>query len=69
VLGCTSPKLTDHDIGNNIVIFLCDGRFHMESVMIANPHYLFYQYDPYTKIISEERYDHRLMTKRRIEEI
>lgn len=29
VLGCTSPKLPDHGASNNIVIFLCDGRFHM----------------------------------------
>lgn len=52
VLGCTSPKLPDNGADNNIVIFLCDGRFHMQAVMIANPHYKFYQYDPYTRMIT-----------------
>ena len=28
VLGCTSPTLTPHP-HNNVVVFLCDGRFHM----------------------------------------
>ncbi len=32
ILGCTSPKLTDRDI----VIYVGDGRFHLESIMIAN---------------------------------
>jgi diphthamide biosynthesis enzyme Dph1/Dph2-like protein len=41
----------------------------MEAVMIANPHYHFYQYDPYTKIITEEKYDNSLMIKRRMQEI
>ena len=30
--GCTAPKLVDADI----VIYLGDGRFHLESIMIAN---------------------------------
>jgi 2-(3-amino-3-carboxypropyl)histidine synthase len=48
VLGCTSPRLP---LGNsrNIVIFLCDGRFHMEASMIANPEFEFYQYSPYSR--------------------
>lgn len=29
VLGCTSPKLEVVKDRRNIVIFLCDGRFHM----------------------------------------
>jgi 2-(3-amino-3-carboxypropyl)histidine synthase len=32
ILGCTSPKMTDVDI----VIYVGDGRFHLESIMIAN---------------------------------
>uniref|UniRef100_A0A2C9KZL2 2-(3-amino-3-carboxypropyl)histidine synthase subunit 1 n=1 Tax=Biomphalaria glabrata TaxID=6526 RepID=A0A2C9KZL2_BIOGL len=33
ILGCTSPKLTDCDV----IIYLGDGRFHLESIMIHNP--------------------------------
>jgi hypothetical protein len=37
--------------------------------MISNPHYTFYQYDPYTRLITLEKYDNLLMIKRRVEEI
>lgn len=37
--------------------------------MIANPHYTFYQYDPYTRNITLEKYDNVLMVNRRMEEI
>ena len=37
--------------------------------MIANPHYQFYQYDPYTRNMTLEKYDNILMVNRRIEEI
>lgn len=43
VLGCTSPVLND----SGCVIFIGDGRFHIESNMIMNPHLTFYQYDPF----------------------
>jgi len=33
ILGCTSPKVSDADC----LIYLGDGRFHLESIMIANP--------------------------------
>lgn len=33
VLGCTSPILGD----SGCVIFVGDGRFHIESAMIRNP--------------------------------
>jgi 2-(3-amino-3-carboxypropyl)histidine synthase len=37
ILGCTSPVMTvEDDEKDNTVLFLCDGRFHMESTMIAN---------------------------------
>lgn len=41
----------------------------MEAVMIANPHYVFYQYDPYNRLITLEKYDNVLMIKNRTEEI
>ena len=30
--GCTAPRLLEADI----IIYLGDGRFHLESIMIAN---------------------------------
>lgn len=54
VLGCTSPTLPVEE--NNQVIFFCDGRFHMEATMIANPKFVFYQYNPYTREITIEQY-------------
>jgi 2-(3-amino-3-carboxypropyl)histidine synthase len=32
ILGCTAPKLTETDA----LIYVGDGRFHLESIMIAN---------------------------------
>ena len=57
VLGCTSPKIPEakEDI---VCIFLADGRFHIESVMIKNQHIeFFYQYDPYSRKFTKEKYD------------
>ncbi|CAL8072559.1 unnamed protein product [Calicophoron daubneyi] len=61
ILGCTSPKLSNVDA----LIYLGDGRFHLESVMIANPLLPAYRYDPYGKSLTHEKYDHKLMRKRR----
>lgn len=66
VLGCTSPRINIEKKENQedpIIIFVCDGRFHMESAMIANPQYTFYQYNPFLKILSLEKYDVDLMKK------
>lgn len=58
VLGCTSPK----HIEEEIVVFCADGRFHLESCMIANPQVKrFLRYDPYSKILTDEVYDHGMM--------
>ncbi len=35
VLGCTSPKLDKDSI--DAIVYIGDGRFHLESIMIANP--------------------------------
>ena len=48
---------------------LGDGRFHLESAMIANPSLKAYRYDPYSKIFSFESYDHDLMKRNRMSEI
>jgi len=54
VLGCTSPSLLSN---SENVVFVCDGRFHLESSMIMNPSLNFYQYNPYTKEFTIEKYD------------
>ena len=33
ILGCTAPRITDADV----LVFLGDGRFHLEAAMIVNP--------------------------------
>jgi len=58
VLGCTAPVLAgDADA----IVFLADGRFHLEALMIANPSVPAYRYDPYPRVLTRERYDHRGM--------
>ncbi|XP_061136933.1 2-(3-amino-3-carboxypropyl)histidine synthase subunit 1 isoform X2 [Syngnathus typhle] len=66
ILGCTSPRL-DRDV--NAIIYLGDGRFHLESIMIANPDIPAYRYDPYSKIFSREHYDHEAMRALRLDAI
>ena len=66
ILGCTSPKLHSEE---EAILYLGDGRFHLESIMIANPHIPAFQYNPYNKILSREYYDHPLMEKNRKESI
>uniref|UniRef100_G1T4J1 2-(3-amino-3-carboxypropyl)histidine synthase subunit 1 n=2 Tax=Oryctolagus cuniculus TaxID=9986 RepID=G1T4J1_RABIT len=58
ILGCTSPRLPKEVAA---VVYLGDGRFHLESVMIANPEVPAYRYDPYSKVLSREHYDHQRM--------
>ena len=58
ILGCTSPRLPD---GTEALVYIGDGRFHLESIMIANPSTQAYQYDPYSKVLSQEYYDHNRM--------
>lgn len=57
ILGCTSPKLTDMDY----IVCIGDGRFHLESIMIHNPELPAFQYNPYGKTFTRERYDHTEM--------
>lgn len=66
ILGCTSPH-----IGKPVaaIIYLGDGRFHLESIMIANPGIPAYRYDPYSKVFSREYYDHEQMQAIRKEAI
>ena len=66
-LGCTSPVL-DLDVSDTVV-YLCDGRFHMEAVMIANPKHKYFQYNPYTKKMTIEMYGFDQMIAVRQEEL
>ncbi|KAG7358069.1 diphthamide biosynthesis enzyme Dph2 [Nitzschia inconspicua] len=70
VLGCTSPVLatttaestSDGHHVNALVLFVADGRFHLESTLISNPQIpLFLRYDPYSKTMTEESYQHDQM--------
>jgi 2-(3-amino-3-carboxypropyl)histidine synthase len=64
-LGCTSPLLPDCDA----LVFLADGRFHLESAMIRNPKVPAYRYDPYSKIMTSEAYDVDRMKETRMKAI
>ena len=55
ILGCTAPKLPD-DV--DCILYIGDGRFHLESIMIANPTVLAYKYDPYSQKLTSEEYAH-----------
>lgn len=59
VLGCTSPDLSPAAIKMELdaLIFVADGRFHLESAMIHNPSLAAYRYDPYGKTMTREYYD------------
>ena len=75
VLGCTAPKL--HEVDALMYIpsvlrrcdeltrnrFVADGRFHLESIMIANPTVPAFRYDPYSKKFTRETYDHQEMRR------
>lgn len=57
ILGCTSPRLAD-DGAVDAILYLGDGRFHLESVMIHNPSLPAFRYDPYSRRLTREHYDH-----------
>ena len=57
ILGCTSPHLSK-DQNVDLILYLGDGRFHLESAMIHNPTLPAYRYDPYSRRLTHETYDH-----------
>ncbi|XP_058791967.1 2-(3-amino-3-carboxypropyl)histidine synthase subunit 1 isoform X2 [Phymastichus coffea] len=61
VLGCTAPLIKDVDV----LMYIGDGRFHLEAAMISNPNLTAYRYDPYEKKITIEKYDHSQMLANR----
>ncbi|KAL7072466.1 hypothetical protein ACQ4LE_008127 [Meloidogyne hapla] len=62
LLGCTSPKLSD-DV--SAIIYLGDGRFHLESIMIHNPKIPAYQYNPYSHEFTVEKYGFEMLISNR----
>ncbi|KAH6682563.1 putative diphthamide synthesis protein-domain-containing protein [Halenospora varia] len=67
ILGCTSPRLNTD--GVDMILYLGDGRFHLESAMIHNPEIPAYRYDPYSRKLTRETYDHKEMHTLRREAI
>ncbi|KAL7471546.1 hypothetical protein ACHAXS_011840 [Conticribra weissflogii] len=52
-----------------VMLFVADGRFHLEAAMISNPSLRALRYDPYSKTLTEERYEMVKMKKLRREAI
>ncbi|CAA0820428.1 diphthamide synthesis DPH2 family protein [Striga hermonthica] len=67
VLGCTAPtvKLQNSAGKDDVIIFVADGRFHLEAFMIANPEIRAFRYDPYLGKLFLEEYDHQGMKEDR----
>jgi 2-(3-amino-3-carboxypropyl)histidine synthase len=62
ILGCTSPRIqvkTELTEGADMLLYLGDGRFHLESAMIHNPKLPAYRYDPYSRRLTRESYNHQ----------
>ncbi len=49
--------------------YVGDGRFHLESIMIANPTVPAFRYDPYDKKFTREGYEHEEMRGLRSEAV
>lgn len=64
ILGCTAPALKatvqskEEKDAADILLYLGDGRFHLESAMIHNPNLPAYRYDPYSRRLTRESYNH-----------
>ncbi|XP_053680872.1 2-(3-amino-3-carboxypropyl)histidine synthase subunit 1 [Anopheles nili] len=65
ILGCTAPRLAGEGDNGRTLIYLGDGRFHLEAAMISNPALEAYKYDPYEKKFTRELYDHDTMRRNR----
>lgn len=67
ILGCTAPRLPP---SVTHCLYIGDGRFHLEAMMIANPQVQnFLRYDPYTRKMTREEYDHEAMQAIRMDSI
>ena len=66
ILGCTAPVIPT---AVDAIVYVGDGRFHLEAIMIANPSVPAYRYDPYSRQMSSEAYDHATMRRDRAEAV
>ncbi|KNA10518.1 hypothetical protein SOVF_143700 [Spinacia oleracea] len=77
VLGCTAPRVSKKDFGgivddegeDLVIVFVADGRFHLEAFMIANPEVKAFRYDPYLGRLFLEEYDHKGMKSSRMKAV
>lgn len=80
VLGCTAPSDLHNALPSknpsdanssvqHVMLFIADGRFHLEAAMIANPTLPAYRYDPYGKTLTMEKYETQKMKTIRMEAI
>ncbi|KAK8258372.1 diphthamide biosynthesis protein 1 [Phyllosticta capitalensis] len=54
-----TKKASKHDPPHaDLILYLGDGRFHLESAQIQNPHLPSYRYDPYSRRLTHETYAH-----------
>ncbi|KAL1635621.1 Diphthamide biosynthesis protein 1 [Neofusicoccum ribis] len=51
----------DAPLEADCLLYLGDGRFHLESAQIHNPHLPSYRYDPYSRRLTHETYAHTEM--------
>ncbi|KAF2309323.1 hypothetical protein GH714_001618 [Hevea brasiliensis] len=69
VLGCTAPRIPSKSVigsfNDMVVVFVADGRFHLEAFMMANPEISAFRYDPYLGKLFLEEYDHQGMKETR----
>jgi 2-(3-amino-3-carboxypropyl)histidine synthase len=49
--------------------YVGDGRFHLESIMIANPTVPAFRFDPYSKKFTREHYEHKEMRSARADAV
>ncbi len=67
--GIVSEGSTDSIPRERVMLFLADGRFHLEAAMVSNPSLRALRYDPYSKTLTEERYETVKMKRLRREAI
>lgn len=67
VLGCTSAQLDPSQF--DAMVYVGDGRFHLESAMIHNPKVPAFRYDPYSRKFTREGYDQKQMVDVRQEAV
>jgi 2-(3-amino-3-carboxypropyl)histidine synthase len=64
-----AEEIVDSVVRERVMLFLADGRFHLEAAMIQNPSLRALRYDPYSKTLTEERYETVKMKRIRREAI